>query len=463
MSRYTPMAAKDHAVRARILFYGDDFTGASDNTAQYARHGLRTMLFFARPDWKALQQAVQTCDVVGVAGNARSLNTSDMNEELLPLLQDFQALQVPLVQYKCCSTFDSSPATGSLGHAIALMRQVWPDCFVPVHSAAPEFGRYTVFGHHFARSGSDIHRLDRHPVMSVHPVTPIHESGLVEVLRAQGFRPELSVDLRKLDQHQSTPESLADGLNADGGSAVFDSYTQQHVVTAAAAIWRLSQQRQVCAMAAQGLAHGLGQYLRESGLIEDAAPVQQLPATDRLLVLSGSCSAVSAAQIAHARHCGFVCLRLGSDILLQQDEAAFERVQSEMLRAIQTGQSVVIFSAEGPHDAQSSQVREQTRDWPPGKMAQRIGQCFAQLADRAFRETPLSRLVVAGGDSSSFTMRSLGAHALQVKASHFAQNAHFASLVSDDPQIHGKEVLLKGGQVGTDDLYPFVLAGFGPA
>jgi uncharacterized protein YgbK (DUF1537 family) len=72
----------------------------------------------------------------------------------------------------------------------------------------------------------------------------------------------------------------------------------------------------------------------------------------------------------------------------------------------------------------------------------------------------LTRLVVAGGDSSSFTMRQLGAVALEIKASHFKQNAHVCTLISDDPLINGKEVLLKGGQVGADDLYGCMLQGF---
>jgi len=55
----------------------------------------------------------------------------------------------------------------------------------------------------------------------------------------------------------------------------------------------------------------------------------------------------------------------------------------------------------------------------------------------------------------------MGAQALQCIASHFAQNAHFASLVSEDVHIHGKEVLLKGGQVGAEDLYTLALNGFG--
>ena len=446
--------------RARVLFYGDDFTGASDNAAQYARHGLRTRLYFSNPGRQILQAAVTDCDVVGVAGTARSLDPAGMTAELLPVLQDFAQLNVPLVQYKCCSTFDSAAHTGSLGHAIDLMRQVWPGCLVPVHAATPEFGRYTVFGHHYARAGDEVYRLDRHPVMSMHPVTPMHESDLGLVLNEQGFKTEQLIDLRKLDQYQSCPEDLALALlKAD--SAVFDGYTQSQSVTTAAVLWQLSRQRQVCAMAAQGLAHGLGQFFRESGQLAADTPVQYLAANDRLLVLSGSCSALSAAQIDAARQSGFLCLRLSNSVLSGQEESGFDRLQQQTLAALQAGQSVVVFTAEGPQDPHTSELRQLTGTWPSGALTQRIGECFARLAGRAFNETPLTRLVVAGGDSSSFSMRALGAEALQIKASHFAQNAHFASLVSSNPKIHGKEVLLKGGQVGTATLYTLALNGFG--
>lgn len=67
---------------------------------------------------------------------------------------------------------------------------------------------------------------------------------------------------------------------------------------------------------------------------------------------------------------------------------------------------------------------------------------------------------VAGGDSSSFTMRQLGAIALEIKTRHFKQNEHVCTLISDDPLINGKEVVLKGGRVGTDDLYGCMLQAF---
>jgi uncharacterized protein YgbK (DUF1537 family) len=446
-------------LRAKLLFYGDDFTGAADNAAQFARHGLRTQLFFHHPGMEALRHAAQLCDVVGVAGTARSLDTSAMNAELLPVLQDFAMLNIPLVQYKCCSTFDSSPQVGSLGHAIALMRETWPQCLVPVLAATPEFGRYTVFGHHFARAGSGIFRLDRHPVMSAHPVTPMHESDLRLVLQMQGFDCDGSVDLRLLDQHADDPLAIAKHL-ADTDSAVFDGLTQRHMVTAAASLCALSKSRAVCAMASQGLAHGLGQWWRESTKMHHALPAQQLAACDKLLVLSGSCSVLSASQIEHAKRAGFLCMRMESPARLAQDDDMFDSLQSRMMQALMAGQSVVIYTSLGPEDVASEAWRSMTADWPSGELSRRIGHYFSILAGRAFRQGGLTRLVVAGGDSSSYTMRALGAQALQPQASHFAQNAHFARLVCSDATIDGKEVLLKGGQVGAENLYNLALEGF---
>ena len=445
----------------RLAFYGDDFTGASDNAAQYARHGLRTLLFFSNPTPDALKKAAQHYDVVGVAGTARSLPPEQMADELLPVLDNFQQLGVNFIQYKCCSTFDSSPSIGSLGEAIQLMRRVWPQSFVPVFSATPEFGRYTLFGHHYARAGSDVYRLDRHPVMSRHPVTPMHESDLAKILADQGFKSTRLIDLRLLDEHEKNPNALST-LIANEDSAVFDGYTQQQVVTGAASLWQLARSRTICAMAAQGLAHALGTHLREQNQIAAPQPTHTLAPVDRLLVLSGSCSALSAAQIDWAIAAGFHGIRITPEQLISTDEPTLKSLEDQMLDALSAGKSMVIYTAKGPDDNHLAAALDKlpANVSAPAFIANRIGLLYSRLAHTALARAGLTRLVVAGGDSSSFTMRQLGARALEIKASHFKQNAHVCTLISDDPLINGKEVLLKGGQVGADDLYGCMLEGF---
>lgn len=103
-----------------------------------------------------------------------------MDTELGESFQALRALRPRLVHYKVCSTFDSSPQIGSIGRAMEIGARVFGSPVVPLQVGAPVLGRYCVFGHLFARSGldSDPYRLDRHPTMSRHPITPMTESDL---------------------------------------------------------------------------------------------------------------------------------------------------------------------------------------------------------------------------------------------------------------------------------------------
>ncbi|MAM53671.1 MAG: hypothetical protein CMH35_02280, partial [Microbacterium sp.] len=112
--------AADAAPRA--AFYGDDFTGSVDALLQFARAGWSGRLFVGLPDDDALREAAATVDVVGIAGIARSLPREALDAEVRPALTALAALHPPLVQYKACSTADSSPDVGSIGRVIEIAR-----------------------------------------------------------------------------------------------------------------------------------------------------------------------------------------------------------------------------------------------------------------------------------------------------------------------------------------------------
>ena len=67
----------------------------------------------------------------------------------------FARLAVPVLHYKVCSTFDSAPHVGSIGAAVDILRRSVGNRFVPIVGGQPSLGRYCVFGHLFARAGSD--------------------------------------------------------------------------------------------------------------------------------------------------------------------------------------------------------------------------------------------------------------------------------------------------------------------
>src|SRR6185369_5776365 len=53
-----------------------------------------------------------------------------------------------------------------------------------------------------ARSGGVVHRIDRHPTMSIHPVTPMREADLRRHLAAQGLERIEFIDYRSYETVQ---------------------------------------------------------------------------------------------------------------------------------------------------------------------------------------------------------------------------------------------------------------------
>ena len=102
-----------------------------------------------------------------------------MNRNLPAIFRAMRALGAPVNHYKVCSTFDSSPGVGSIGRAMELGRAVFRSRqSVPVVVGAPHLGRAVVFGNLFAEADGAWYRIDRHPTMRRHPVTPMTEADL---------------------------------------------------------------------------------------------------------------------------------------------------------------------------------------------------------------------------------------------------------------------------------------------
>ncbi|WP_241245755.1 four-carbon acid sugar kinase family protein [Microbacterium sp. 4R-513] len=211
--------------RAAVAFYGDDFTGSVDVLLQFARYGLAGRLFTGLPAEGVLRAAADEVDVVGIAGIARSLSTPSLEAELTPVFGALRDLGTGVVQYKACSTADSSPTIGSIGRVIEIARSSFGTRAVPMLFAQPDFGRYTVFGQHFAREGDTVYRLDRQPTMSNHPSTPMREADLAAHFALQTTLPIGSVHSVAYDDDDLA--SVIEGT--DAAALVLDALTDEHV------------------------------------------------------------------------------------------------------------------------------------------------------------------------------------------------------------------------------------------
>ena len=175
-------------------YYGDDFTGSTDVLEALSLAGVRTVLFTGMPSeehWREFGD----CAAIGIAGESRSRSPDWMSEHLPAVFRRLGALHAPVVHYKTCSTFDSSPQVGSIGRALEIGRDILAPPFIPIVVAAPHLRRYVAFGNLFAAAGDKVCRIDRHPTMRSHPVTPMYEADLRRHLGAQTALPIGLVDL----------------------------------------------------------------------------------------------------------------------------------------------------------------------------------------------------------------------------------------------------------------------------
>lgn len=415
-------------VRRAVAFYGDDFTGSVDALLQFARRGWTGRLFTGLPDAAALRRAADEVDVVGVAGISRSLAPDEMDAELRPVLAAFAELEPAIVQYKACSTADSAPGVGSLGRVVELARESFGERPVPMLFAQPDFGRYTLFGQHFAAERGTVYRLDRQPTMSHHPSTPMTEADLAVHIGRQTDLPVGSIPLVAFGDLEALLRSSAES------ALVLDALTDEHLVIIGEAVAALPAP--VFAIGSGGLSHGIAAARPRSG---PAIPAWT-PAAGPVLVVSGSRSAQTRRQADAAAAAGWLVQPLSLD------GPGREAVAPEVIAALRAGRGVVLTSDDA--DATSAGDRP---------VLEAIAEAAASVISTVARDGGARRVIVCGGDTSSRVTRLLGVESLSIAANPWG-NVVLLRAHAADPTVDGLELLLKGGQVGADTLFTDVAA-----
>jgi 3-oxoisoapionate kinase len=435
--------------RLRLGFYGDDFTGSTDSMEALALSGVRTTLFLEPPSPELLQERFPDLEAFGVAGNSRTMTPAQMEDSLTRVFEQAAKLEARIFHYKLCSTFDSSPEIGSIGRAIEIGRRVFGSPVAPLLVGAPILRRYCVFGNLFATVGEETFRLDRHPTMSRHPVTPMDEGDLRRHLARQTSSRIALFDILQLN---GTPEELdqrfANLLAAGPEIVLFDALDDARMSETGRLIESMCEESTLFVAGSSGVEYALTASWRERGAI---SPITEAARTARpaeqVIVVSGSCSPATGEQIEWAMSIGYAGVRLDAlrlaDATLSEDERAAAR--REAIEALNEGRSVVLFSALGPEDPAIE--RNFSTD-----LRKRIGEQQGLLLRELLEATGLRRAVIAGGDTSSHAAKQLGIYALELLAP-LAPGSPLCRASSYEMQFDGLEIALKGGQVGKTDYF----------
>ncbi|OAN75992.1 hypothetical protein A8B82_15890 [Sulfitobacter sp. EhC04] len=432
-----------------LTFYGDDFTGSTDAMESLCRNGVPAVLFLEVPSAQRLAQ-FDGLRAIGVAGNSRSKSPDWMSENLPPIFEALKELGAPVCHYKVCSTFDSAPHTGSIGRAIDIGADIFSSACVPVIVGAPSLRRYQTFGNLFAGFGSAIYRIDRHPVMSAHPITPMHEGDLRLHLGQQTDR---SIDL--LDIAEILGEDYCDcdsRLRANGAQVLFyDVADKESSARAGELLWRSAQEAPVFCAGSSGVEYGLVEYWRRSGHIApDDEPAHLRSEVDKLFVMSGSCSPLTERQILSALDAGFVGRQISPITLLDPDrqESEVETVIADVVAELEAGKSVVAYTALGAPTQEEQEL--QARD--PHKFSDQLSSILARIFREVLKRSKIGRAIVSGGDTSSGVVAEMGIYALSMIAPA-APGAPLCRVHAEEGTFDGMEIVLKGGQMGTDNFF----------
>lgn len=413
-------------------WYGDDFTGATDTLATLAEGGQRALLFLGLPTQRQLEEA-GPLDAVGIAGATRAMSPAQMTAELDAAGRFFAQLGVRLLHYKCCSTFDSSPSTGSIGAAIRALGPHAAPGPVPIVGGQPNLGRYCLFGNLFAAAGSGgaIHRIDRHPTMSIHPVTPMREADLSRHLSEQGLARVGLVDYRAYGGDLDSAWTA----NAEAEAVLFDVACPEDLVAIGRLLSRARASAPVLAVGASSVAQAFVANVFPGEARNASAPAPAAPVHDRgpVLALVGSLSPVTRGQVEAA--------------------SSYARIAVDPARLIGDGgfRDMLVEDAAGRLSQGDVMLITDRPGGAPGNPAE-VAAATAALLREIMARTKPSRLVVAGGDTSSRAIQSLDIWGLSYRAA-CVPGAPLCRAHSAVPGFDGLDIILKGGQIGPPDFF----------
>lgn len=404
----------------------DDFTGATDLAGLLARSGIRVSLRIGVPS----EPPKDAGPFEVIALKSRTAPVADAVAETRAALEWLREAGAQRFFWKYCSTFDST-TQGNIGPvAEALMEDLGTDqtIYCP---AFPENGRSIFMGNLFVGEQP----LHESP-MKDHPLTPMRDSNLMRLLEPQVTRP---VGLANRLTVARGAKALRDRL------AELRSQGTAHVVVDAVADGDLLVIADACQdmpliTGGSAVAMPLPDLYLKAGLLSAEAPRMHLPVTaPETIVLSGSCSAMTNAQVAAYITGGAPSYQLDPIALVNDGiEPVLAWLSSQDL-----GRAPLIYATAEPQSVKAAQEVIGVE-----KVGALIEDTLAKCATAA-RDAGARRVIVAGGETSGAVTKSLGVTQLDI-STEIAPGVPWTFCVSDGHQI---ALTLKSGNFGAETFF----------
>ncbi len=407
-------------------FFGaiaDDFTGATDLAGLLARSGVPVSLRLGVPH----ETPADTAQIEIIALKCRTSPVAEAVAETRAALAWLRRAGAQRFFWKYCSTFDSTPQ-GNIGPvAEALMADLGTDqtIYCP---AFPLNGRSIFMGNLFVGEQP----LAESP-MKDHPLTPMRDSNLLRLLAPQVTRP-VGLANRLTVAKGALRARLAE-LAAQGvAHVVVDAVSNEDLLVIAKACQSMPLLTGGSAVAAP-----LPELWLSQGLIPQAAGSGFEAPAGPAIVLAGSCSAMTNAQVAAYLEAGHPGYRLDPLELAAHGAAA-----ALVWLANQSADgSPLIYATAAPEAVKAAQAR-----LGAVRAGQLVEEALATCAVGA-RDRGKRRFVVAGGETSGAVAKALGITRLNI-GPEIAPGVPWCSAMSGR---HPIAITLKSGNFGSEGFF----------
>ncbi|WP_353146224.1 3-oxo-tetronate kinase [Pollutimonas bauzanensis] len=405
----------------------DDFTGATDLAGMLVQAGMRTVQMIGVP----AHPLPNDVDAVVIALKSRTNPADEAVADSLAALQWLRDAGCRQIYFKYCSTFDSTDQ-GNIGPVTDALMSALDTSFTIACPAFPENKRTVFKGHLFVGD-----TLLSESGMRDHPLTPMTDSNLVQVLQRQ------TKNRVGLIQHstvaagaQAIRDCIAQ-LQAEGTRvAVVDAISNDDLLQIGAACADLP-----LVTAGSGIALGLPQNFRAQGLLAQQDATQNLPSAPGLrAIVCGSCSQATQAQLADLISRGTPAYAIDPLRLAAGDDVVADALAWAAPR-LQNGPVAVYATAD------ANRVKSIQEKLGVGQAGALVEDALARIA-QGFVALGVRQLIVAGGETSGAVVTALNVRGLRI-GPQIDPGVPWTVSLGDTPIA----LALKSGNFGSVDFF----------
>ena len=403
----------------------DDFTGATDLANTLVKAGMTAVQVIGVPTGP-----LPEADAIIVALKSRTSPAREAVAESLAACEALLAAGAKQIFFKYCSTFDSTEA-GNIGPVADALIQRLGCGFAIANPAFPTNGRTVFQGHLFVGD-----KLLNESGMENHPLTPMTDANLVRVLGRQTGGTVKLVPVAVVEQGATILRHTLTGLKESGWRyAIVDAVTDAHLLTIGEAV-----ADHALVTGGSGVAMGLPANFRAKGLLPERGEAASAlpPMAGPAAVLAGSCSRATLGQIGYARDHAHT---LELDVLATPDVAA---LVAEALAWAEgkLGDAPIVIAASAPPEQVAALQRKLGREAAGALVEDTLASIAEALVARG-----VTRLVVAGGETSGAVVSRLGVTALRIGPEI---DPGVPWTYAEQPGLH---LALKSGNFGARDFF----------